>query len=191
MTATRHRGTRNIASDDNDLMADTPARPFTRFFWPAPFTIPRQTRSSKTCRNDNDLVANPPRSDAEHPNATAYRRAAAAFRAGDLAAIEALVDADVVWHVPGSHPLAGDLRGREALMAFLTRVGELGFWLREHDVFGNDAHVCVLSEMGATRPGVSVSTRVVSIFHFRDGRQVERWFYPEDPHAWNTILGST
>ena len=126
----------------------------------------------------------------EHPNATAYRQAAAAFRAGDLPAIEALVDADVVWHVPGTYPLAGDLRGREALIDFLTRVGELGFWLREHDVFGNDTHVCALSEMGATRPGVSVSTRVVSIFHFRDGRQVERWLYPEDLNAWNSILRS-
>ena len=126
---------------------------------------------------------------AEHPNATAYRRAAAAFRAGDIEAIKELVDADVVWHVPGDAPLAGDLRGRETLTDFLARVTELGFWLREHDVFGNDAHVCALSEMGATRPGVDVSTRVVSIFHFSNGRQVERWFYPEDMAAWNTILG--
>ena len=124
----------------------------------------------------------------EHRNATAYRQAAAAFRAGDLAAIETLVDHDVVWHVPGTHPLAGDLRGRAALINFLGQLGALGFWLREHDVFGNDAHVCALSEMGATRPEVSVGTRVVSIFHFRDGRQVERWFYPDDMFAWNTIF---
>lgn len=129
--------------------------------------------------------------DAEHPNATAYRQAAAAFRAGDLETIEKLVAADVVWHVPGDAPLAGDLRGREALLAFLTRVAELGFWLREHDVFGNDVHVCALSEMGATRPGVDVSTRVVSIFHFSNGRQVERWFYPQDMGTWNSILGAS
>jgi uncharacterized protein len=127
----------------------------------------------------------------EHPNAAAYREAAAAFRAGDLATIEALVAADVVWHVPGTHELAGDLRGREALIDFLTRLGGLGFWLREHDVFGNDVHVCVLSEMGATRPGTAISTRVVSIFHFRDGLQVERWFYPEDLTTWDAIFRST
>jgi ketosteroid isomerase-like protein len=133
--------------------------------------------------------AEPPKS--EHPNATAYRQAAAAFRVGDLAAIETLVDANVVWHVPGDHPLSGDLRGRDALINFLTRVAGLGFWLREHDVFGNDAHVCALSEMGAIRPGVSVMTRVVSIFHFLDGRQVERWIYPEDMSTWNSIFRST
>jgi uncharacterized protein len=126
----------------------------------------------------------------EHVNATAYRRAAAAFRAGDLATVEQLIDADVVWHVPGRHRLAGDLIGRDAVLAFLTRVGRLGFWLKEHDVFGNDEHVCALSEMGAKRPGVEVRTRVVSIMHFRDGRQFERWFYPDDMSAWDAIFQS-
>ncbi len=124
----------------------------------------------------------------EHPNATAYRQAAVAFRAGDLTAIEALIDADVVWHIPGTHQLAGDVFGREAVAAFLARLNELGFWLREHDVFGNDVHVCALSEMGTNRPWVTVSTRVVSIFHFREGRQFERWLYPEDMAAWDLIF---
>jgi ketosteroid isomerase-like protein len=127
----------------------------------------------------------------EHPNATAYRQTAAAFRAGDMTAIEALIDADVVWHVPGTHHLAGDVIGRDAVAAFLTALGQLGFWLVEHDVFGNDAHVCALSEMGANRPGRTISTRVVSIFHFRDGRQVERWLYPEDMTAWDSIFQAT
>jgi hypothetical protein len=60
--------------------------------------------------------------------------------------------------------------------------------LREHDVFGNDEHVCALSYMGAIRPGVDVETQVVSIFHFRDGRQIERWFHPVDVVAWNRIF---
>jgi ketosteroid isomerase-like protein len=127
----------------------------------------------------------------EHPNATAYRRAADAFRARDFAALARVVDDDVVWHVPGDHALAGDVRGREALVAWLSRVAALGFQVREHDVFGNDEHVCALSVMGARRPGVEVETRVVSIFHFRDGRQVERWFYPEDALAWDRIFTTT
>jgi uncharacterized protein len=124
----------------------------------------------------------------EHANATAYRRAADAFRSRDFTTIEALVDKDVVWHVPGSHPSAGDVRGRAEVVALLARVTELGMWIREHDVFGNDEHVCALSYMGARRPGVDVQTRVVSIFHFRDGRQVERWFFPADAQAWNRIF---
>jgi ketosteroid isomerase-like protein len=125
----------------------------------------------------------------EHSNATAYRRAADAFRAGDLATIESLVDPEVVWHVPGEHPWARDYRGREDVSHFLARLPAIGFWLREHDVFGDDVHVCALSEMGASRPGIEVSTRVVSIFQFRAGRQVERWLYPDDMAAWNAIFG--
>jgi ketosteroid isomerase-like protein len=68
-------------------------------------------------------------------------------------------------------------------------LGSLGFTLREHDVFGDDDHVCALSYMGARRDGLEVETRVVSIFHFRGGRQTERWLYPEDAAAWNSIFG--
>ena len=131
---------------------------------------------------------NPSTNSDEHPNATAYRRAADAFRTGDLATIRSLVDPDIVWHVPGEHPLARDYRGREDLALFLAQLPLIGFWLREHDVFGNDVHVCALSEMGARRPGTDVSTRVVSIFHFRNGRQLERWLYPDDMGAWNAIF---
>jgi ketosteroid isomerase-like protein len=124
----------------------------------------------------------------EHPNAAAYRRAAEAFRSGNLSAIERLVAEDVVWHVPGDNPMAGDIQGRQALLEWLGRVSGLGFWLREHDVFGDDEHVCALSYMGARRDDLEVETRVVSVFHFRDGRQVERWFYPENRDAWDRIF---
>jgi uncharacterized protein len=124
----------------------------------------------------------------EHPNAGAYRRTADAFRADDQAAFESLVDANVVWHVPGDHPMAGDIRGRDAVVAWLRRARALGFWLGEHDVFGNDEHVCALSVMGARRTGIDVETPVVSIFHYRDGQMLERWFYPEDGAAWEQIF---
>jgi uncharacterized protein len=124
----------------------------------------------------------------EHPNALAYRRTAVAFRAGDYAALAALLAIDVVWHVPGAHSMAGEVRGRDQLIAWLSRLHKKGFWLAEHDVLGNDAHVCALSSMGARRSGVDVQTRVVSVFHYRDGQQLERWFYPEDSAAWDQIF---
>jgi ketosteroid isomerase-like protein len=124
----------------------------------------------------------------DHTNAVAYRRTADAFRSGDQALLASLIDAEVVWHVPGTHVMAGDIRGRDALLAWFARLRPKGFWLTEHDVFGNDDHVCALSIMGARRDGVDVRTRVVSVFHYHDGRQVERWFYPEDPVAWDAIF---
>ena len=127
----------------------------------------------------------------EHANAAAYRQTADAFRAGDFSRLETLIDPDVVWHVPGNDPRAGDVRGSEAVVAWLAGRIELGFWLMEHDVIANDEHVCVLSYMGVRRPEVDIHTRDVSIFHFRDGRQAERWFFPDDPLAWDRILDAS
>ena len=123
----------------------------------------------------------------EHPNATAYRRTAEAFRAGDHDTLTGLIAPDVVWHVPGEHPLAGDIRGRDALLEWFRRLPK-GFWLDEHDVLGSDDHVCALSIMGVRRDGVDVRTRVVSVFHYRNGQQAERWFHPEDAGLWNAIF---
>jgi ketosteroid isomerase-like protein len=124
----------------------------------------------------------------ENSNALAYRRTADAFRSGDGTLLTSLIDPAVVWHVPGTHAMAGDIHGRDALLAWFNQLRPKGFWLREHDVLGNDEHVCALSVMGARREGVDVQTRVVSVFHYRDGQQVERWFYPEDPVAWDKIF---
>jgi ketosteroid isomerase-like protein len=43
--------------------------------------------------------------------------------------------------------------------------------------------------MSVRQDGVEVSTRVVSVFHYRDGKQLERWFYPDDLAAWDTLFG--
>ncbi len=128
----------------------------------------------------------------DHPNATAYRRTADAFRAGDREALAALIDEDVIWHLPGSGPMAGDIHGLEALFRFFDRlrdVTEGTFMLKEHDVLGTDDHVVALSHMSAVREEIPVSVNVVSVFHFRDGRQQERWFHPSDMAAWDRLLG--
>jgi ketosteroid isomerase-like protein len=61
----------------------------------------------------------------EHPNARAYRRTADAFRAQDMEALGGLIDDDVVWHVPGTSRLAGDVRGRDALFDWLLRLRDV------------------------------------------------------------------
>ena len=122
----------------------------------------------------------------EHPNATTYRATADAFRSGDRDALAALIDADVLWHVP----MLGQIRGRDRLIEWLGELIERGFWLTEHDVFGNDEHLCALSVMGVKRDEINVQTRVVSVFHFREGKQLERWLYPEDSGAWAKIVPS-
>ena len=127
----------------------------------------------------------------EHPNAAAYRRTADAFRASDMQELGELIDDEVVWHVPGTGPLAGDLHGRDEVFAWFQRLRDVTggtFTLREHDVLGNDEHVVALSLMGAMKDGDPVEVPVVSVFHFKEGRQRERWFHPADLAAWDRML---
>ena len=61
----------------------------------------------------------------EHPNATRAREGFERFVQGDLPALLDLFADDAVWHVPGSMPLSGEHRGREAIIAFLRATAEL------------------------------------------------------------------
>jgi hypothetical protein len=107
-------------------------------------------------------------------------------RAGDREALATLINTHVVWHVP----MLGQVRGRDRLISWLGELLIEGCWLTEHDVFGNDEHLCALSVMGMKRGEIDVETRVVSVFHFRDRKQPDRWLYPEDPGAWAQIMPS-
>jgi hypothetical protein len=86
--------------------------------------------------------------------------------------------------------MAGDVDGREALLEWLARLPAIGFWLEEHEVFANDEYVCAISTMGARREGVDIQTRVVSVFRYDDGLQIERWLYPDDATAWEAIFSA-
>jgi ketosteroid isomerase-like protein len=128
----------------------------------------------------------------EHPNATAYRRTADAFRAGDRETLAALIHEDVIWHIPGSSLLAGDIDGRDALFRFFDRLREVTegtFTIAEHDLLGSDEHVVALSTWSGVREGTPVSVGVVGVFHYRDGRQQERWNHPSDMAALDRLLG--
>src|SRR5215218_10802621 len=47
------------------------------------------------------------------------------YAGGDLAAVGALLAEDVVWHVPGTSPIAGEYRGRNAVTGYFRLRREL------------------------------------------------------------------
>ena len=64
----------------------------------------------------------------EHPHATAYRRTADAFRSGDETLLAALIADDVIWHVPGLHSMAGEIRGRDVQIERWIHPEDLVAW---------------------------------------------------------------
>jgi len=132
------------------------------------------------------------RGEREHPDAVAYQRMADAFRAGDMDTLAELFDEDVIWHIPGTSALAGEIHGRDALWRWFERLRDATngtFTLEDHDILATDDHVVALNVMSVVRDGAPISVNVVNVMHFRNGRQQERWFHPSDALAWDRLLG--
>jgi hypothetical protein len=56
-----------------------------------------------------------------HPNEEVVRTGYDAFSRGDMDTLRGLFVDDVVWHIPGRSPLAGDHRGVDAVLGYLAR----------------------------------------------------------------------
>jgi uncharacterized protein len=116
---------------------------------------------------------------AEHPNATLVRRGYELFSNGDVDGFLGLLADDVAWHVPGRCPIAGDYKGRQGVLDYLTTIDELSGGTYQvsavHDVVANDEHAVGLHHSVATRPGKTYDYNETIIFHVRGGRITEVW----------------
>jgi ketosteroid isomerase-like protein len=123
----------------------------------------------------------------EHSNATRVRDLFAAFGRGDVAAIEAAIAADAVWHFPGRRgQLAGSHRGREAIFAFLLRVQALTggtFHLDLIDVVANDRHAVALFRGHGQREDRTLDNPTCLRLRIAGGQVVELWEFVWDLYA--------
>jgi hypothetical protein len=120
----------------------------------------------------------------EHPNAVLVRDVFAAFRAGDIDVVRAAIGSDAVWHFPGrTGKLAGDHRGRDAILAFLTNVMGLTagtFRLKLIDVVAGDANAVALFRGRAERDGRVLDNPTCLRMRIDHGRIVELWEFVWD-----------
>jgi hypothetical protein len=124
---------------------------------------------------------------AEHPNVDLLRKLLDAFSRGDLETVRSLWADDVVYHVPGAGPLAGDHKGKDGVLAYLGKAAELvGGTLRMvevHDVLANDEHGLALVRFTASRKGKQLTWNQANVYHLRNGKMAEAWALPTDPWA--------
>jgi ketosteroid isomerase-like protein len=120
----------------------------------------------------------------EHPHATMVRELFAAFRNADVGAIERTIPADAVWRFPGRQgQLAGEHRGRDAILRFLLKVVELTggtFHLDLIDVVANDRHAVALFEGRGERNGRTLHNPTCLRMRIEDGCVVEVWEFVWD-----------
>lgn len=63
----------------------------------------------------------------EQSNIQVVRNYFAAYAEGDLDKIKSFFAPDIVWRIPGHHPLAGEKRGADEVAAFFTQLGKGNF----------------------------------------------------------------
>lgn len=136
---------------------------------------------------------------AETPETTAvveefFTRQREMYAGGDLEAVEKLLAEDVVWHVPGSSPIAGDHRGREAVLDYFARRRALAGGAIDVTQHAHVAHADTLVQLAdghATLAGEERSWRTAGVYRAAGGRIAEAWLVPVDSYAFDLAWGAS
>jgi ketosteroid isomerase-like protein len=120
----------------------------------------------------------------DHPNAVLARRAWDASSRGDADALRETMNPDIVWRATArGTPWAGTHKGRDAVVEFLARVGEVseGFHARLVDVLVSDDRVLFVFHLSLRRRGRAAEVDYLLLGRVREGRFSEMWTAPLDP----------
>ena len=110
-----------------------------------------------------------------------------AFVANDLGAAAASLHPNVVLHVPGDHPVAGDYHGLAGILDFIGRnqaVTGGGENVELIDVLGGHQYAAAYCFVTGTRPDdAPLRNHTVHLLRVVDGQIVEVWFHNRDQAA--------
>jgi ketosteroid isomerase-like protein len=118
------------------------------------------------------------------------RRQQTMYAGGEVDDVAALLSEDVVWHVPGASPIAGDHRGRAAVLDYFRhRRGLAGATMRMHvrsSLVDRDT-VAEFTDGSARIDEVDAEWRTLGVYRFRDGLLAEAWLVPLELDAFDAI----
>jgi len=121
---------------------------------------------------------------AEPASVGLVRRLFEAFRSRDIETVLALLAADVTWHFPGRlGRLAGDHRGRDAVLAFLAVVPGLTddtFAIEADEVVGDERTAVAFFRGHGERAGRTLDNPTALRVRIEDGRVAELWEFVWD-----------
>jgi uncharacterized protein len=122
-----------------------------------------------------------------------HERQRAFYAGGEAEPLRELLTDDVVWHVPGRSPIAGDHTGVEAVMDYFERRRALAratFRVHVRDVLAGGDLVLQLAGGTAELGGKEVAWETVGIFRVRDGRIAEGRLVPFDQYLFDELWSS-
>jgi len=116
------------------------------------------------------------------------------YAGGDLEPVNELLADDVVWHVPGTSPIAGEYRGRDAVVGYFRRRralagGEIQI-SKEGEAHHSEALV-QLADGTVELGGERVVWRTAGVYRVAAGRIAEAWLVPLDSEHFDRVWGAT
>ncbi len=122
-------------------------------------------------------------------NVATMRRAYEAFNTGDLDTVADTFDESVVWHLPGRSAMADDYRGRDATLAYFTKLAQKtdGTFRAElqHLAADGDDRVVGIQRSTADRGGKHLDVADCIVFELKDGRVTDGREHFENLYAWD------
>jgi ketosteroid isomerase-like protein len=106
-----------------------------------------------------------------------------ALLSGDVDRVRAALRDDAVLHVPGSHPLAGDHVGPDAILGFVGAIRQLtddGEHIEVLDVLTGRDSVALHCRVTAQRGDRALDNTTVHLVHVTDGRVAGIWLHNFD-----------
>jgi len=127
---------------------------------------------------------------AEQPNQLLVRRGFEAFTTGDIDTLVEIIADDAVQIMPGNNVIAGEHKGRDAILTMYGRLfeetaGTLKVVLEGTYAAGNN--VVAIYRGTATRNGRSLDQRNALVFEIERGQAVRLTDLPEDLDAANSF----
>ena len=118
------------------------------------------------------------------------RLQSAMYRGGDPGAVRERLAPDVIWHVPGESAIAGDHRGRDAVMAYFERRramagGAMAIVAGERLVAGDV--VIQLADGEVERDGARLRWRTAGVYRMDGEHVAEAWLVPLELAAFDAV----
>ena len=118
----------------------------------------------------------------------------AAARSGDFSAAYRFYSDDIVGHVPGRSPFAGELRGRDAVIGYIETARALSHRAEVEldlvDMLASEERVALIVREVFHLASGDVEIRRSNVYRVQDGEITEIWIYEANQYEVDTLFAA-
>ncbi|MFE3764838.1 nuclear transport factor 2 family protein [Streptomyces sp. NPDC059104] len=108
------------------------------------------------------------------PKVESVEKFFAAYAAGDVDGMSAVLAPDIQWAIPGRHPLSGTKHGVAEVRSFFDQLGKAGFQADPIFFGSNDEYVVDIHRGWTTAGTGKVDTTWALVWHFDTDGRIDR-----------------